>query len=200
MEPIPQLNPDQKLVSRKPKRGYETALDMVRSMGLVLLGVLLVVLVTWRPAPDQPFQPVEPVQVAAGFADSAGFELLVPTLGSEWSANSAWLEPVTNDVTKYHWHIGWVNDAGEYLAIEQSNSQLPAWENSIIQIAESATEKGIKWDVWLYGGLNWEIFQSGPGDVFAYKTQLGDSLLVVLGNSGPRTADFVKSITQELSN
>lgn len=131
----PQLNPGQTLRPRKRKRGFETALDMVRSMGLVGLAVLAVFLVTWRPAPETPFQPVNPASVAEGYQSMVEFQLLVPKLADEWNSNSAWLEPVPNDITKSHWHIGWVSGADKYFAIEQSNTELESSAGSLHRVA-----------------------------------------------------------------
>jgi hypothetical protein len=189
-EPV-YLNPDQKLVYRKKKRGFETAIDMVRSMGMVGIAVLLVYLVAWRPAPEQAFQPVNPTEVAQGYAESAGFNLLVPKLPTGWQSNSAWLEPVPNDVTKFHWHIGWVLGDTQYFAIEQSNSELPNWSGSFgLRTEESFTS----------GDRTWKVLDTEDEATSAYSTELEDSTLVVVGTTGPTFAELVSLVEKQLEN
>ncbi|MEY3408202.1 MAG: hypothetical protein RL038_1263 [Actinomycetota bacterium] len=190
MSEQPILNPDQTLRPRKRKRGFETALDMVRSMGLVGLAVLAVFLVTWRPAPETPFQPVDPVSVALGAQEMVSFELLVPDLDSAWQSNSAWLEPVPNDITKSHWHIGWVKGSDQYFAIEQSNTELESW---------SAAFGGAVTETFETSGVTWSVLEPVDADNLVYQTELDGSVLILVGTIGSDFAQLVEVVSKQIS-
>lgn len=189
-EPV-YLNPDQKLVKRKRKRGFETSLDMIRSMSLVALAVFLLFLVAWRPAPEQAFQPVNPTEVAAGYASSAGFELVLPKMPAGWQSNSAWLEPVPNDITKFHWHVGWILGDTQFFALEQSNTDLPNWSGSFGTLTDESFQSG---------QLTWSILDTGDENTLAYATELEDSALVVVGTVSPTFAELVNLVEKQVFN
>ena len=162
---------------RKLKRGRETALDMVRSMAVLGLAVGLVLLVTWRPAPASDINPVDLAAISQGAEANAGFKIVVPTLNKDWKPTSARLEPVEQDMSKFAWHIGYVTPLGQYVAIEQSNTNLPdkfvkTW------IAKSETSQPVEIE-----GLGWTQFFDEAGITLGYVVQLQDSILVVTGTA-----------------
>ncbi len=152
------LNPDQKLVARKPRRGRETALDMVRSMAVLGVAVGFVLLVTWRPTDSiQEIRAVDVAAVVAGESSGAEFELLNPDLGEGWTATSARLEPAPNDVSKKMWHIGYVSPTKTYVGIEQSDTVIAdSFIRSFVNdasVADTVTMDSLTWDVYVGNGF-----------------------------------------------
>jgi uncharacterized protein YjeT (DUF2065 family) len=107
------------------KRGRETALDMLRSMGVLAVFVGFILLITWRPLPDSTgIKPVDAFSAAKAAQSRAEFPLLLMVMPSGWNATSARLEKAPNDNTKHVWHIGYVTDTDNYLAVEQTDTAL----------------------------------------------------------------------------
>lgn len=172
----------------KRRRGYETVLDMVRSMGLVALAVAAVVLVTWRPTPDGGAKPVDLSAIAAGAEDRVGFPLLVPDLPTDWVPTSARLEPATDDITHHTWHIGWVSPDGAYFGLEQSDTLLVEtyqsvwvgdWPGSPVEV----------------GGVEWQVHLSPTGDQMVYVHRGEGWLVALLGQNSPEGMALVTAVS-----
>ena len=162
---------------RKLKRGRETALDMVRSMAVLGLAVGLVLLVTWRPAPSTEIIPVDLAAISQNAQANAGFKIVVPQLNSDWKPNSARLEPVEQDISRFAWHIGYVTPLGQYVAVEQSNTNLPdkflkTWT------AEAATA-----EIVMIEGNVWKHHMGDAGQTIAYTSELDDSVIAIVGTA-----------------
>lgn len=149
------------------KRGYETVRDMVISMAVLGGGVALLLLVTWRP--DQPnYTPVSPIEVSKVEQQNANFELFLPNVPDNWSATTAWLEPLANEFD--HWHMSYVIDTSRYVGIEQTDGNRDLLLNSRI---------GSKIDEVRVGGFTYELFD-GQNDIeLVAVTALGRTTLIV---------------------
>lgn len=149
------------------KRGYETVRDMVISMAVLGAGVALLLLVTWRP--DQPsYTPVSPEEVSKIAQVDAKFELLLPKVPQNWSATTAWLEPLGN--SHDHWHMSFVIDQTRYVGFEQTDGDRDLLLN---------TKIGEKKDDITVGAFTYEVF-GGRNDIeLVAVTSIGRTTLIV---------------------
>jgi hypothetical protein len=149
------------------KRGFETVRDMVISLAVLGVGVALLLLVTWRPDPPT-FTPVSPEEVSQIAQQDAGFELFLPEVPANWSATTAWLEPLTS--SSDHWHMSYVIDGKRYVGFEQTDGNRDLLLTSrILDFQET-----IK-----VGEFTYELF-TGRNDIsLVAVTELGETTLIV---------------------
>jgi hypothetical protein len=106
----------------RPKRASATVLDMVRSLGLMLVIVaatLIFVPGLLHPSKSQRVQPIVYVDYVRGFHQVTGLDALTPTGLQDWRANSARLTHKGSTATLY---IGWVSPTNKYAALYESNT------------------------------------------------------------------------------
>lgn len=129
------------MASTKP-RGRETVGDMVRSMGLVLVVVAVMILLTFRLSAQDAVQTIELDVRAAQARQSAPYDVLVPVgLGEGWRAVSAEVgtggaegdagavgDNADGDAAapvlapgETTWRIGWVTPDDDFAALHQSD-------------------------------------------------------------------------------
>jgi hypothetical protein len=99
-------------------RMRQTVGDMVRSLAVVLGAVGLLMLVTWRPAPD-PIREVDPIPVLTLANAQAEFPVVVPEIEGLRATSVRW-EPTQYSQEEPVWHVGYVTVGDEYLKITQS--------------------------------------------------------------------------------
>ena len=162
---------------RKLKRGRETALDMVRSMSVLGLAVGLVLLVTWRPTTSAELAPVDLASVSQGAEAAVGFDVVVPKLNADWKATSARFEPVEQDISKFQWHIGYVTPLGQYVAIEQSDTNLPE------RFLKTWTADAASAEIVMIEGNVWTHHMGDAGQTIAYTSVLNDSVIAIVGTA-----------------
>jgi Protein of unknown function (DUF4245) len=99
---------------------------MVRSMGLVLLGVAALLVLTLRDEPDDPVTVVDASVVRSTTAQAkaaAPYAVKVPIgLDEDWRVTSIRYEPGTENGDL--WHIGYVTPADDYAAVEQTDGEV----------------------------------------------------------------------------
>lgn len=105
----------------KPKSARDTALDMVRSIGLILV-ILAVTLIfvpgLLHPSKSQRVQPVDYSDVVIGFKQVTGQLADVPAnLPATWKATS---RSLAHDKTFAHLHIGFVAPDNNYAGLEEA--------------------------------------------------------------------------------
>ncbi|HVT22541.1 MAG TPA: DUF4245 domain-containing protein [Mycobacteriales bacterium] len=104
------------------RRVSGTVLDMVRSLGLLLVIVAVTLVFVpglLHPSKSQRVQPVSYLEDVRGFHQVTGLAALTPKgLTSGWYANSKRLTYKGSTATLY---IGWVTPAGKYAALYESN-------------------------------------------------------------------------------
>lgn len=107
----------------RPKRPSATALDMVRSLGLMAVIVAVTLIFVpglLHPSKSQRIQPVSYTDYVTGFHQVTGLTAATPVgLGSGWYANSARLTHKGSTATLY---IGWVSPTHKYAALYESNT------------------------------------------------------------------------------
>ncbi|HVT65762.1 MAG TPA: DUF4245 domain-containing protein [Mycobacteriales bacterium] len=105
----------------RPKRASATVLDMVRSLGLMLVIVaatLIFVPGLLHPSNSQKVQPVAFADDVRGFRQVTGVPALTPEgLDSGWYANSKNLTYKGSNATLY---IGWVSPSKKYAGLYES--------------------------------------------------------------------------------
>lgn len=171
--------------SGKP-RGRETFLDMARSMLALGVAVGLILLVTWRPADSKPtVSPVDAHAVVVGAIGQLTFTPLELDLASSWKTTTAWVEQVPTDISKHHWHVSYVKNSVEYVAIDQSDTSAPevfvdAFVNSRVG-TETVNE------------ISWKTYAGENSDLVA--TRLEDGLVtIVTANSYPLLLKILSKI------
>jgi hypothetical protein len=107
----------------RPKRAAATVLDMVRSLGLMLVIVAVTLVFVpglFHPSKSQKVQPYDYSDDVTGFRQVTGLSALTPHgLASGWYSNSARLTHRGPTATLY---IGWVSPTKKYAALYESNS------------------------------------------------------------------------------
>lgn len=113
-EPVP--------APRKKSRMRQSAGDMVRSMGIVLALVFVIVLVQWRPTPD-PVRVIDVAPVVAAASAAAVFPVAAPAgLPEGWRATSARWEATEASDGLPVLHIGYVTPSEQYAQVAQSRA------------------------------------------------------------------------------
>lgn len=110
-------------VHRRPhRRRYQTAVDMVLSLGAVGLAVAVILAITWRPKPD-PVKVVDPSAAITDVQVLADWPVANPSsaLPDDWRLTvarrdfTAGSEPVLA--------LGWITPSGHWIGMQQSGSQ-----------------------------------------------------------------------------
>ena len=133
-------------MAAKRARGRETVGDMVRSMGLVLVVVAVMILLTFRLSPRDPVQTVELGPAVAEARQTAPYGVLVPRgLGEDWLPVSA---STRVDAGATTWRIGWITPAEDFAAVGQSDQPTAAFVDAFASDAPAAGEAIIDGQRW----------------------------------------------------
>ncbi len=96
----------------------QTVGDMVRSLAVVLAVVGVIMLVSWRPAPD-PVREVDPLPLFTLASAQAEFSVVIPEVEGLRATSVRW-EPTQFSQEEPVWHVGYVTAGDQYLKIAQS--------------------------------------------------------------------------------
>jgi hypothetical protein len=140
MDHDPQVAPP-----KKRRRGRESAADMVRSLGLVMLVVVPIWFFAQAPDSDEaPLREVDPAQSIAAFAADVPAAPVPGSLPAGWRATSA-----SYDGAQTTLRVGWVTPQGEYAEYAASSEpqeeflELVAGEQ--VEQLEPVTVGGVAW-------------------------------------------------------
>ena len=140
--------------SARPRRGFGSVSDMVRSMAVVLAFVLVILWLTPRPRTD-PVRVIDytgPLQQAR---QTAPYDVYAPyALDPAWRATSARTERSAEGALM--WHLGFVTPGGQYAAVEQSDGPV---ETAVRRFSGGAPSVGST-DV---AGATWERREDAKG-------------------------------------
>ena len=150
----------------KKKRGRETAGDMLRSLGVVMVLVLLMWFLAQPPDSDeQPLRTVDPS------GDVAAFQADVPSAPAPAGLPMQW-RSTSSTLTADGLRIGWVTPEGEYA--EYAASTLPA-ADALPDLTGAKAEQLEPLEV---AGQSWERYREADGSV-SFVRSYGSTLVVV---------------------
>ena len=142
------------MVERKKKRGRETAGDMVRSLGLVMAGVVVVFF--FAQPPDSDSERIRPVDVAG---DIRAFRADAPAVAAPGGLPDRWVSTVSSLTGEPRaLRIGYNTPTGAYA--EYAASTAPS-----AQAVEDLTGRGERLDPVDVRGATWEQYRDGDGSL-----------------------------------
>jgi hypothetical protein len=148
---------------------------MVRSLGLVLAVVAVLLAITFRPHGEE-VRTVDWTGLLTQARTGAPYALVAPTgLPSAWRATSTYYDPPArtgvNGVTD--WHVGFVTAADAYAGVEQTDGTATRMLTSVLN---TPTDTGQKSQV---GTATWQRWTNSGGDRRALvRTQDGVTVVV----------------------
>lgn len=165
----------------RSKRGRQTAMDMVRSLGLmaIVIGALLMI----TPARKLIFAgnngsagtPITDTQQLTEWRQLTGHPAMLPPVPAGWRINAATMSGST--VAKAHLHVGWVTPQQQYVGVDEG--YLPARRLLAAAIGGGSRAAGTVG----IGGRQWAVRSDRRGDV-AYVLRQGKLGVVVAGSVG----------------
>lgn len=158
-------------------RGPRTVGDMVRSLGLVLGAVAVLLLITFRPQGQQ----LHVVDYRAQLAQArigAAFPLVAPAgLPAGWRATSAYFDSPAGGTAGVpgvtSWHVGFVTPENQYAGFEQTNGLVVG---ALQDVLDGPTDTGVTSDV---RGVSWQRWTDAAGERRALvRTDTGVTVVV----------------------
>jgi hypothetical protein len=162
----------------RPKRVSATLLDMVRSLGVLVVVVALTLIFVpglLHPSKSQRFSAVGYSDFTEGFKQVTTIDALVPTgLASGWYANSGALTHSGDDANL---RIGWVTPDKNYLALDESNEPAKEFISGVLGSGGLKVTGSLQID-----GATWTRSTSDQGEASIAGTFNG--VVVVITGSG----------------
>ena len=163
---------------KAPKRGRETARDMLWSMAVVGIFVGFLVVVTYRDKPEA-IQVVDPAPALEAAQALAPFEVVSPVgLPATWRPTSARYDSATASTVPNAavWHVGYVTPTGAYASLDQAEGDPRLLVRTLVDGARPTGEGT--------GALaGWQRWDNAGSDRSAYVVETADSTLVVYGSA-----------------
>lgn len=130
----------------------QTVGDMVRSMGLVLALIAVILLVTLRPQPEA-VKVVDPTQVLIAARTLAPFTVVVPEGLTGYQVTSARWQETPASAGQPVLHLGYVTPETQYVQVSQSVADS-------VKFIEEQTAGGIAADRVSIEGTAWQRYES----------------------------------------
>ena len=154
---------------RKRKRGRETAADMVRSLGLVMLAVIPIWFLAQPPKSDEvPLREVDPTGAVQAFAADVPQAPVPGTLPAGWRATSS---SYTGGQSALR--VGWVTPEEQYAEYAASTAAREDF------LEETVGEKAERVGAVTVDGASWEQYREEDGSLSL--TRSYGSATVVVG-------------------
>jgi len=170
---------------RRKRRGFETAADMVRSLGLLLAVVLVVVWLQQRPAGD-PVRVVDAEQTFRLAEQRADYPVRTPQgLGSGWRPTSS---RATGEGESLTVEAGYVTPAGQFARF--ASADRPAAELVASELGESRRPVGTV----DFGGEQWQRYRGVREEEAYVRAESGVSLLV----TGTASTEELRTLARSL--
>lgn len=189
-EPAP---PAQQVVA--PKRISQTLLDMVRSLGLmvVIIGVTLIFVPNLiHPGKSSRVQPADFSSDAVGFHQVTGQPALVPQgLPAGWYANGATF--TRSGPSSAHLHIGWVTPDQKYVGLEESNSAAGGFIAAVLGRRGSVPTGSVS-----FSGSGWDLRTSSAGELALTSTKDGITVVLVGSASAAQEQELAAALQPDL--
>lgn len=158
----------------RPKRGRESAGDMVRSLFVVLVLVVVVIALAVRPHPTSTVHRFDYSEVLAQARSTAGYAVAAPVgLPRSWRATSARSGQDGSAVT---WHLGFVTPHDDYAAVEQSSGDRAGLLDALAAGAHRSGQVTIQ-------GRTWRRLESGDPEPRALLLVGGGRVTTVVAGS-----------------
>jgi Protein of unknown function (DUF4245) len=158
----------------RPKRGRETAGDMVRSLGLVgvvIAATLIFVPGLFHPSKSQLFPALDYSDYTAGFHQVTDKTALAPrSLPGGWKANAATL---TGPAAAEHLHIGFAAPGTKYAALEESVENATAFAPAVLGARGGAVTGRVT-----IAGATWQTRMSSRGELALSRTIRGIAVVI----------------------
>jgi hypothetical protein len=122
-----------------------TIADMARSMVVVLIVVGAILLVTWRPSPEE-IRSVDPTEALIAARATATYPVVYPEgLPEGWTPTSARWSLPEDAAPDPAWHVGFVTPADDYVQLGQSATTNPAYLAGITRGGSPVGEEESGW-------------------------------------------------------
>ena len=151
--------------ARKKSRGRETAGDMIRSMGIIMIIVIPIWFLAQPPSSDsKALRVVDPGPDITAFSQAAPGAPVPVGLPSTWRATSSTLDPGAL-------RIGWVTPSGEYAEYDASTSPAAAF---LPDATGSASQVG----TFTVGPVTWQQYSDRDGHTSLVLERSGATVVV----------------------
>jgi hypothetical protein len=152
----------------KKQRGRETAADMVRSLGLVVLVILPVWFFAKAPASDEAtIRVVDPTSTVSAFSADVPDAPVPGELPESWRATSATYSGVERTL-----RVGWVTPSEQYAEYAATTGDREDFLEAVVgQQADPAAAVTV-------GGTEWDVFVEPDGST-SYVQAYGQATVVV---------------------
>lgn len=142
---------------RRNARLGQTVGDMIRSLVVVLVVVGAILLVTWRPQPDE-VRVIDPAPALAAARAAADYDIRYPAgLDAGWRPTSARWEPTPGSAPDPAWQVGFVTPQGEYAQVGQSATLSPEF---VEEQTAGGTPTG---ETEVIDGVTWQWYEDPDG-------------------------------------
>lgn len=144
-------------------------------MVVVLIVVGAILLVTWRPSPDE-IRSVDPTDALISARASAGYPVLYPAdLPPGWVPTSARWNLPEDAAPDPAWHVGFVTPTNDYVQLGQSATTNPAYLAGIIRGGVTAGEDS----------SGWVRFEGSGPEPTRSLVQVVDGVTIVVSGTAP---------------
>ncbi len=159
-----------------------TGMDMVRSLGLVTLGLLVWLWFSHPRTPDE-VRSVDWVPVAAAAASGSAYEVLAPPATFPWAATSARVEAQPDGTSV--WRVGFLTDEEAYAGLLQRGVFPGQAAQAAEDWVEQETRNGVPEGTVELGGRTWErsVGDPQPDERRSLVSRDGGTVTVVTGSA-----------------
>lgn len=177
------------MVKKVKKRGSETAYDMLLSIGAVMVVVVILLVVTWRPK-QQYGQNVDYEGAIALAVSTSAWPIYVPDeIPTGLKITSARFESESyGELGDSRWYLGFTGLSSEFISLWQSDGILA-------KVKLAATNNGLCEDTVFIAGQIWEKCESNKPLTRSLVKQEDEVITVISGTvSWQELQEFTKSL------
>lgn len=173
------------------KRGRENAYDMVLSLGAVLIVVVVVLVITWRPQQTNT-QQVDYQSAISNASTSTNWTIFVPAeIPTDYQVTSARFEAESYGAPgDSRWYLGFTSSTNAYISLWQSDGPTK-------KIKSAATNSAQCTQTQIIAGSEWEKCSTEKPETRALVKTQGDLITIVAGTATwDELVDFVDSLVE----
>jgi hypothetical protein len=181
-------------VARPPKRGRETAWDMVRSLGVVaVIAAVTLIFVPglFHPSKADRFPAVDYSDYVSGFHQVTNRLALVPaSLPIGWKANAGQL---TGPAGLEHLHVGWATPESKYAGLEESVGPMAGFVPTVLGVRGNRVTGSVS-----IAGQTWQTRTSSRGEYSLSRTVNGIAVVITGSATDARLATLAAALHPSL--